>query len=311
MASTFPTGYVTWGGYSGVRTCYPSREDNVHTGPIFSTSIVSQAQWLEPLLTGTARLAPLPTQAMKSHYTIETCALEIVSTYNVTYARVTYVTVTSTVTEREADMLWQPIFPTTNGFESKASFTGSKYGINETNSTTGSPMVTRKSSNISLVTAASADFSCTAVPSPFPKFSIPPRLSNPVDEPAPASDSQRPPDLQARESHLGVPALMTPKSHQQTSTATRDHKPNEAAIHPVVPDDTFRHGPKIDWSASFSKLRVTSHTPGTPSANVSSEMSLLGEVTEVTSGIAHQKYFNSAARTLETMARPRNCRILS
>ena len=94
-------------------------------------------------------MASLPTQAMKSYYGIETCAFRVATTTIVTYVRVTYLAVTSTVTESKTDTSWQPMFPTTNALESKAD---PEYDEAQSIRTTPFSTSTWRPSNISLVT---------------------------------------------------------------------------------------------------------------------------------------------------------------
>ncbi len=114
MTSTFPTNYVAWLGYVGTRMCLPSGRGPFDPGSATPSSVSSEAIWLQALGTGTAALARLPTQDMKSHYAIHGCNLRIAGPANTSFVRVTYVTETTTTTKLPIDPPWVQNFPTTN-----------------------------------------------------------------------------------------------------------------------------------------------------------------------------------------------------
>lgn len=154
MASTFPTNYITWSGYHGAKTCYPAKGDVRYTAPAFTTRVAKKDQWIQSLGVGSSQMTIFPTQAMKSHYGIETCAFHIVSVYSVTYVRVIYITMTSTITRYETDMAWEPIFPSIISSDNKTLFpkTGPK---SDWTSWTARPLfATANSLNLSLITSA-------------------------------------------------------------------------------------------------------------------------------------------------------------
>lgn len=127
MTSTFPTNYVTWLGYKGTKMCLPDRRDLLNIRSATIASVSSEAIWLQALGTGTAALANLPTQEMKSRYAIHGCNLEIAGPANTSFVHVTYVTQTTTVTKLANDPPWVPKFPTSNGVVSDVN--GSTLGL--------------------------------------------------------------------------------------------------------------------------------------------------------------------------------------
>ena len=154
-----------------MRTCYPLKGDSSYTGLAFSTSVGEVASWVQPLGTVSYALDLLPTQAVKAHYGIRTCHFRIASVRTVIYARVTYITETTTITQLESNTPIQTTFPSTQRIEDETTLTQTKSSNGEM-TTLAQPSITDPSGfNISQINTS---LSVTINPIRPILYSVPP-----------------------------------------------------------------------------------------------------------------------------------------